>query len=68
MVMTLAAVIGDDDPAEIWFELPYQGKVTGQVLQSFTSVQCPTPQQKTVLLAKRFPFKELEMKLSHFFG
>ena len=43
MVRSLTAVIGDDDPADIGFELPCQGKVTGQVFQFIASVQGPTP-------------------------
>ena len=57
MVRSLTAVIGDDDPADIWFELPCQRKVTGQVFQFIASVQGPTPEQKTVLRSKRFPFQ-----------
>ena len=51
MVLSLTAVIGDDDPADIGFEFPRQRKVTGQVFQFIASVQGPTPEQKAVLRA-----------------
>ena len=68
MVRSLTAVIGNDDPTDIGFELPCQRKVSGQVFQCIASVQGPTPEQKAVLRAKRFPFQEFETKLPHFFG
>lgn len=68
MARSLTAVIGDDDPADIGFELPRQRKVTGQIFQFIASVQGPTPEQKAVLRAQRFPFQEFETKLPHFFG